>query len=340
MGLRTIVEGLNLDEALKKVDCVTYGKINLMRKADTTNVFIPAIVICGALEGPTFLVQAGLHGNEYEGCEAILQMVEKVDTKRLRGRIIAIPALNLEAFMSGNRGAFQDVFGTNDMNRVYPGRENGFFSQWMAHYHLNQIASKADFIVDLHGGGNQLYLQPEVIVISGDDDQAESRMRMGKAFGADAIWYDMPGKFNGANECFDTLAMQMRIPCIVVECGSQSSAHGFRRSNVDLIERGIFNIMKLYHMIDGEPEVNENCRVIDIEYLHCQNGGIHRLEQPPQKLVKEGTVLSTIMDVFGNVVEEIKAPYDGMIAGYWSYSLIYPRSQSIIFGKLVEETKK
>lgn len=332
-----IIEDLNLDEALQKKDCITYGKINLMKKADTNSVFIPAIVICGAEEGPTFLVEACMHGEEYEGCEAILQMVEHVDTKKIRGKVLAIPALNLEAFMTGTRGAIHDYYGnSDDLNRVYPGRDDAFFTQYLAYFHLNNICDKIDYYLDFHGGGNYLFLQPETIVLGGDDEAAKKSLEMGKAFGANAIWYDVPGKFNGSEGCFDPYLRQKGIPGIAAEIGGQSSRYGFRKKNVDRLEQGIWNCMMCLDMIDGEPVIPDEVYVADIEYLHCHNGGVHYPQKEPLTPIKKGETLSIIKDVFGRVVEEIKAPYDGMIIGYWAYTIIQPRNHAYLYGRMLD----
>lgn len=336
---RTIVENLNLDEALAKKNCITYGKINLMKKADTNNVFIPAIVVCGAEDGPTFLVEACVHGEEYEGCEAILQAVEKMNPEEIRGKVIAIPAVNMEAFMIGQRGALHDYYGLNDLNRMYPGRDDAFFTQYLAHYHLNEICMKADFVLDFHGGGNYLYLQPEALWMGGDDECAPQREAMAKAFGAKAIWYDPGTNFNGAGTCIDDNLIARGIPTMIAEVGGQSSRFGFRHESVDVLERGLFNMMKLYDMIDGEPITEPECFVADVEYLHCHNGGIHYPQKQPLTPIKEGEVLSVITDVFGNVVEEMRAPYDGMIIGYWAYSIIHPHNHAYLYGKVVDTVK-
>lgn len=337
MEKKLIVDNLNLDEALAKQNCVTYGKLNLMKKVDGSDVFIPIIVICGAKEGPTFLVEACMHGEEYEGCEAILSAVKKMDPADIRGKVIAIPALNLEAFMAGNRGALHDYYGLNDMNRIYPGRNDAFFTQYLAHYHLHEIIDKADFIVDFHGGGNYLYLQPEALWLAGDDPSAKQREAMAKAFGAKAIWYDVPGNFNGAAGCMDDYCVGLGKPAMIAEVGGQASRFGFRAESVGVLERGLFNIMKLYDMIDGEPEVEPDCVIADVEYLHCHNGGIHYPQKKPLVPIKEGETLSIITDIFGNVVEEIKAPYDGIIIGYWAYSVINPRNHAYLYGKVLDK---
>ena len=336
---KEIIENLNLDEALAQKNCIVRGKMNLMKKADGSSVFIPVTVVCGAEDGPTFLVDACIHGEEYEGCEAILHFLRKVDPSVLRGKMICVPVLNLEGFMTGTRGAIHDYYGFNDLNRSFPGRDDGFFTQYLAKFYKDNIMEKADYYLSFHGGGNYLYLQPESGAHVYPDEIGEKSMAMAKAFGANAIWRNVPGTFNGTGTSRE-LAHDMGIPSCLAEIGGQSTRFGFRTENVARLEKGIWNIMKHLDMLPGDPELAEVCYVAEVEYLHCHNGGLHYLQQEPLTPIKKGEVLSVIRDIFDNEVEVIRAPYDGMIIGYWAYSLIQPHQHAYLYGKVVETMTK
>ena len=331
-------ENLNLDEALSKKDCIIKGKINLMKKVDGNDVFIPAIVVNGAEDGPTFLVDACIHGEEYEATEAILQAVPKMDTAKIRGKVLMILAVNMEAFMTGTRGAYHDYYGLNDLNRMFPGRPDAFFTQYLAYFYKNNIMVRADYYLSYHGGGNYLYLQPEAGYHYFGDKVSEISKGMAKAFGANCIWRNDLSKGCGTNMRGTSreIAHELGIPSCLAEIGGQSTRFGFRKENVDRLERGIWNIMKYLKMIDGELELADTCYSLNIEYLHCHNGGLHYPQQQPLTPIKKGTVLSVITDVFGNVVEEIVAPYDGMIVGYWAYSIIHPHNHAYLYGAIHE----
>ena len=51
---------------------------------------IPAGVLTGA-DGPTVLLTAGVHGDEFEGPVALLKLMRSLDVDALRGRIIVLP---------------------------------------------------------------------------------------------------------------------------------------------------------------------------------------------------------------------------------------------------------
>ena len=50
-----------------------------------TGISLPTILVRGSSPGPTLLVSAGVHGDEYEGVRAIFETCEALDPASLRG---------------------------------------------------------------------------------------------------------------------------------------------------------------------------------------------------------------------------------------------------------------
>lgn len=76
----------------------------------------------GRQDGPTLVVDACNHGDEYEGTEGIIKTFEGLDVSKMKGSFIGIPALNAEAFAEMKRYNTLD-FVPQDLNRIYPGRK-------------------------------------------------------------------------------------------------------------------------------------------------------------------------------------------------------------------------
>jgi len=70
------------------------------------------------------------------------------------------PVVNYSAFEAGQRVSAYDLA---NLNRNFPGKKNGFFTQRLAHVYFDQVVRKADYIIDLHGGGNIMALAPMAI---------------------------------------------------------------------------------------------------------------------------------------------------------------------------------
>ena len=72
-------------------------------------------------DGPTVLVLAGNHGDEYEGQVAALRLLQELQPERVSGRVIVIPCVSIDASRAYTRlwpsGA--------NMNRSFPGSPAG-----------------------------------------------------------------------------------------------------------------------------------------------------------------------------------------------------------------------
>src|SRR5262245_42171787 len=57
-------------------------------------VRLPALVVRGARPGPALLGVAGVHGDEYEGMEALRIVFTCLDPEQMAGTFLAIPVCN------------------------------------------------------------------------------------------------------------------------------------------------------------------------------------------------------------------------------------------------------
>ena len=70
---------------------------------DGQTLSMPVLTARGRKDGPTLVVTAGVHGDEYEGMEAIYRTYEALDPDRLKGTFVAVPIVTLTAFWLGIR---------------------------------------------------------------------------------------------------------------------------------------------------------------------------------------------------------------------------------------------
>jgi predicted deacylase len=66
------------------------------------NLLVPVAVVRNG-DGPTVLVLAGNHGDEYPGQVAVLRLMRELRAEQVRGRVLLIPALNLPAAKAATR---------------------------------------------------------------------------------------------------------------------------------------------------------------------------------------------------------------------------------------------
>ena len=108
---------------------------------------VPVMVVNGSEEGKTLLLCTGIHGTEYVGMDAILRLFDSLEASGVKGQVFAIPFFNVPAFETITR---EGPFDSLDLNRVFPGKKDGFISQKLANLMVEEILPKADYAIDLH----------------------------------------------------------------------------------------------------------------------------------------------------------------------------------------------
>ena len=132
---------------------------------------IPLAVIKNG-NGPTVILQAGNHGDEYEGPITLGELIRELDPAQVSGRIIFLPAINTPAVLAGRRTS--PVDGLN-LNRTFPGDPAGTITQQISAYVTDVIMPMGDAYVDLHSGGSSLNILPSAIIEPSADPELRKR---------------------------------------------------------------------------------------------------------------------------------------------------------------------
>lgn len=197
-------------------------------------------------KGPTVLFTGGVHGDEYEGPIAISKLARTLDAKKIQGRVILMPAVNIPAVLNDTRLSPID---NRDINRCFPGNARGTFSEMLAHFMDTVILPHVDVSVDLHTAGHSMESALSTNMHYVDDVKIrEKTMQIAAAFGAPynvVFW----GVDEGAT--FTSSVERRGIVSVGTELG------GWGRVNVEGVrigERGLTNVLKQCGVIEGKPE--------------------------------------------------------------------------------------
>ena len=92
-----------------------------------------------------------------KGAFSIFLALKQIDPQQLRGTVVAVPAMNVNAFTAGTRGDPLDTF-SYDMNRIYPGKADGYPTERIAYAHWLAMKEHCDLQIAVHSGGEHSYL--------------------------------------------------------------------------------------------------------------------------------------------------------------------------------------
>lgn len=120
------------------------------------NLMLPISVISRGT-GPTALVMAGNHGDEYPGQIAIMRLLRELNPDHVTGRLILIPTLTMPAAKAATR--LSPLDGKN-FNRTFPGSPTGTPCDVVAHYLSSVLFPLAEIVIDIHTGGRSVDFEP------------------------------------------------------------------------------------------------------------------------------------------------------------------------------------
>ena len=313
-----------------KVGQLTKGLLEVGKRYDESIFGVPFLAVRGREEGPVLVIDGCVHGDEVEGALAAVQFMRSLDPLEVRGTVIAVPVVNIPAFMVQQRGAYPAGEATPiDMARSWPGNRNEEQTRRLAGIYWEEIATKADYLISLHGGGSKLYISKRVIY----DGDTEKSLELGKAFGWELLepGRSEPGSYRHILKNYD-------IAGIVVELGgTPGRMPAMFESNVNEIKAGLINVMRHFEMLPGDAYYPERWQVIDPESeMFATHSG---LVVPAEGLnhgapVHKGDELFSIVSLFGDTQETLTAPADGILLGFNSMYQARPGEYVCKVGKI------
>jgi hypothetical protein len=296
-----------------------------------TERVIPIIVVRGAADGPRLWLNGATHGDEPEGAFSIFLTLREIDPQHLRGTIVAVPAMNVEAFSAGTRGDPLDSF-SYDMNRLYPGKSNGYPTERVAYAHWQAMKETCDLQIAIHSGGEHSYLAH--MIFAADNPPS---MELAAAMGPN--WNLVFRSGTGSGNPSSMIAAEGKAG-ITVELGGncRTLTGDFHTVARDLAD-GYLNVMRHYDMIAGEAHYAAHWHQgYQIVLLAPATGMfVGEAGLAFEQVLPEGTRLGTIYNLYGDIAAELRAPRDGVVFGLRSRPSVLEGHWCCFFG-VIETT--
>ncbi|WP_113911514.1 succinylglutamate desuccinylase/aspartoacylase family protein [Roseovarius dicentrarchi] len=197
LNFGTVSSGLDLETTGKRGG--NFGLAHSDNRFAFSTIQSPLGVIRGG-DGPTALVCAGNHGDEYEGQIIVRRLFEMLEPDDLAGRLILAPALNMPAVQAISRTSPLDG---GNLNRSFPGQAYGGPTREIAGFVATQLMPLADVAVDLHSGGSGSdYLDCAYLCLSNDPARNAQTRDLATVMGLANTMVvppsDTPGDFDGS----------------------------------------------------------------------------------------------------------------------------------------------
>ncbi len=297
------------------------GHLSAGTMSDGTPIRIPIVLVNGKQPGKTLYIQAISDGNELNGIAVIHEILNYITPENLSGQLIIVPVVNVHAFHA--KQAYSPVDNVK-MNRCFPGRPEGTSSQRIAHQLFESATKNADYCIDLHQGGVHPMIDEVRVRVGKKHEQHSACMELASVFG---IGYILDQK--GPKGQLAQAAPDIGIPTIDPELGG---THGWDASSINKGVRGVLNVLKHYHFIDGTPEIPDKQIVVNKFITIVSNkGGFVYYKAKLSDQLQARQPIAEIRDVFGNLTDVVRAPEEGV---FWSHPTYPMVASGGIIGKI------
>lgn len=284
---------------------------NIAKLHTATKIEAPVIIERSKKPGPTILFTAGLHGDEINGVDIVRQLIARKINKPKRGTIICIPILNVFGFLNGSR-FFPDG---RDLNRSFPGSENGSLASRVAHKLMHEVIPEVDLIIDFHTGGASRFNAAQVRIVDNQPQLDE----LAKVFGAPFVLYSKHIVKSFRNACF-----QLGKPVLLYEGGKSS----FVNDNISKVGiEGVKRILSHFDMLNSKVKSNppklETVFVENSKWIRAKKSGMFKAKVAINTKVKIDDILGQITDPYGKLHHTVKSTIDGYVINVNEAALVY-----------------
>ena len=283
---------------------------------------LPLVLINGKADGPVLCFTAGVHAAEYAPIDAVMRLVQGIQPEQLRGAVIAVPVSNMRMFE--HRAGFVSPLDGLNLNRIAPGRPDGSISEILADVLLGEVIGAAQYHIDFHAGDLGEMLFPFAgYALTGRRDLDEKGEALARAFTPRLISLATDGStippFAGS---LNHSASRNGVVSILAECGGNGTLD---EADVRTHMEGAYNVMRHLGMLDGGrptngggPRIAARDRVV----VRASRSGLLRLGVHVGDEIMAGQEVAQICNVFGEIVERVRAPGGGLAGLVWAHKVV------------------
>ena len=262
-------------------------------------------------------IVTGTHGDELDGQYICYEIIKKIQMypEKLKGIVDIYPDVNPLGIDMGSRGI--PMFDL-DMNRVFPGDNNGAVAEYTAAGLIDDIIG-SDFCLDIHSSNIFLKEMPQLRMTEENKDKL---LPYAKKLNADFIWI-----YSSKTVLDATLAYSlnnMGVPTLVAEMGV---GHRINNEYCQQLIEGIFNLMTELEVWDDAP-VNVRNSIVSTEgqvsFISAAGSGIFVSSINSMGTIGMGTHIGDIIEpITGKVIQRIESPTDGIIFSLREHPVVY-----------------
>lgn len=222
-------------------------------------------------DGPSVLMQAGNHGDEWEGQIGLGNLIRSLEPADIRGRLVILPSANFPAAMAGQRTSPID---DGNLNRSFPGNPEGTITEQIAHFIEHVLLATFDYGFDFHSGGSSLsYIPSALAPRSPDAGRMKKVIGLLRAFGAPVSY--IAAAPQGGGRTFTSAAARQGVIAMGTELGGGGLV---TPGSLKVAEDGMRRVLAHVGLLQGSVPAPTPTRLTEIGgddyYVYASDGGL------------------------------------------------------------------
>lgn len=310
---------------------VSFSFQRIMTGSDLSRRRLAVMKAVSGRPGPIVWLTGCAHGDEVGGIVVIQEIFKRLRRRALlRGELHAFPLMNPLGFEVAARNV---AVSGEDLNRCFPGRDNGSVAQRIAHTIFTAITqTQPALVLDLHNDWRSsipyavIDPQPDAASREAFTKAREVARQSGLLIVAEL------DKTNDAMVSHKTLSgslLRHGVPALTLELGE---AHVVNEENVRHGIHAVWNVLTSLEMTtpDETPSVYPlpeefRGRILSYyDHLLSSSSGVVRFAVSPGDVIDPGRPVARIYNAFGKLLETIVSPHRGVVLGHSDSSVAFP----------------
>ena len=269
----------------------------------------------GVGNGSSIVITGAVHGNEQTGTYAAELVAQKLAGEKILGNVRIIPVCNESAFKARQRQAVEDG---EDLNRIFPGKEDGTYSEQLAN-HIWNLTEGYDYMVDLHCCG--LYGSEYTMCWYSKYDFQKT---LSTWMGVKTVIHTAG---TGGQMYLEACEKRGQKSLLIELPGGQPGGVINLESSLATCDK-LMNYLKLTGVIEGEgvvPEGIKHCGVIAKGGITADEAGVYHRVVAPGSYVNKGDAVAKVDD------KEYFAPFDAVVTASSIERYVFKGDQLVSF---------
>jgi len=230
--------------------------------------------------------------------------------KPTKGTIICLPIFNIFGFLNLKR----ELPDGRDLNRSFPGSNNGSLAAQFAFHFMKEIAPYCDYIIDFHTGAAQRNNFPQIRCVFSDKDSVE----LAKIFN--------PPFILNSSLIAKTLreSMVKRNKMLLLFEGGKSN--NIEENVVEEGLNGLKRVITHLGMRNYKFDISKDREPIFIgenKWMRAPSSGMFQCFVANGTAVQKGDILALVTDPYGKYEKKIKASQNGYVICINEASVVY-----------------